>query len=136
MFILALFSFQFVNAHVWEIRVNQKTDGSLVWYVQSYHGITECGFANSGIVINGVQYPLEQTFPGSDEALSPTIFAQNASYLNPVNRQSYAIIHTPFLGTTLNVQPYSTNVCWSSLVTGSGNFVPPPPPVCTTWYCM
>ena len=127
--LLVLFSFFTAQAHVWEIRVNQNTDGSLIWYVQSYHGLSECGIANSGILVNGVQYPLEQEFSGSIAGLSPTIFAVNGNY----SRGSYAIIHTPFLGTTLNVQPYSTNACWYLLVSGSGNFTPPPPPVCTVF---
>ncbi|MDX9883317.1 MAG: cadherin-like domain-containing protein [Prolixibacteraceae bacterium] len=126
---LMFFMSQTVNAHVWEIRVNQSTDGSLTWYVQSYHGLSDCGIANSGININGINYPLEQEFAGSIESLSPTVFAVSGNYA----RGSYAVVHTPFLGTALNVQPYSTNACWYLLVSGSGNFTPPPPPVCTSF---
>ena len=32
----------------------------------------------------------------------------------------------------MSLFPYSNNVCWDNLVQGSGNFTPPPPPVCTT----
>ena len=130
--LMVFFITQAVQAHVWEIRVNQNTDGSLTWYVQSYHGFNECGIANSGININGVNYPLEQEFAGSCVSLSPTIFAQNSAYASS-GRNSYAVVHTPFLGTSLNVQPYSTNACWYILVSGSGNFTPPPPPVCTSF---
>ena len=131
--LLVLFTFFTARAHVWEIRVNQNTDGSLIWYVQSYHGLNECGIGNSGLIINGVQYSLQLGFSGSIEGLSSTIFAQNSYYNSPGYRMSYATIQTPFLGTTLNVQPYSTNVCWDNLVSGSGNFTPPPPPVCTSF---
>lgn len=127
--VFSLVVFQTANAHVWEIRVNQSTDGSLTWYVQSYHGLSECGIANSGINVNGVNYPLEQEFAGSIVSLSPTVFAVNGNYA----RGSYGVVHTPFLGTNLNVQPYSTNACWYLLVSGSGSFTPPPPPVCTSF---
>ncbi len=53
-----LFAFLTAEAHVWEIRVNQNTDGSLIWYVQSYHYVGECGIGNSDITVNGVQYPV------------------------------------------------------------------------------
>lgn len=127
--LLMVLTFQTVDAHVWEIRVNQSTDGSLTWYVQSYHGLSECGIANSGININGVNYPLEQEFAGSIQSLSPTVFAVSGNYA----RGSYGVVHTPFLGTNLNVQPYSTNACWYLMVSGSGSFTPPPPPVCTSF---
>lgn len=115
-------------AHVWEIRVNQSQDGSLTWYLQSYHTVSECGIGNSGLVINGVQYPIQQIFSGSAATQSPTVFAVNGTN----TRASYATIHTPFLGTTLSVFPYSNNVCWANLVSGTGSFTPPPPPVCTS----
>jgi hypothetical protein len=123
-------------AHVWEVRVNQAQDGTLTWYLQSYHGVSECGIGNSGLVINGVQYAIQQTFAGDAATQSPTVFGVNSSYNNPAYRTSYALsyatIHTPFLGTTLSVYPYSNNVCWDNLVSGSGNFTPPPPPICTS----
>ncbi|MBW7912550.1 MAG: HYR domain-containing protein [Taibaiella sp.] len=115
-------------AHVWEIRVNQAQNGTLTWYLQSYHSVSECGIANSGLTINGVNYPLQAAYTGSIVGLSNTIFATTGNWA----RGSYAIVQTPFLGTNLNVQPYSSNVCWAFMVGGSGNFTPPPPPVCTT----
>ena len=41
-------------AHVTEIRVNQAQDGSLTWYLQTYHGVNECGHSNAGLTINSV----------------------------------------------------------------------------------
>ena len=125
-----LFSFQ-AFSHVWEIRVNQNVDGSLTWYVQSYHSVNQCNLSNSGININGTNYPLEQQFSGSVAGISNTIFGVVGNY----NRGSYAVVNTPFLGNTLNVSPYSTNACWANLrgINGSGSFTPPPPPVCTSF---
>src|SRR5688572_4783207 len=105
-------------AHVWEIRVNQAQNGSLTWYLQSYHGLGECGIQNSGLTINGVNYPLQSEHTGSIVPLSNTVFAVNNSLA--ISRSSYAIVTTPFLGTSLSVQPYSTNVCWAFSVGGSG----------------
>lgn len=117
------------SAHVWEIRVNQAQNGTLTWYLQSYHSVGQCGIANSGLTINGVNYPLQSEHAGSIAGLSNNVFAVTSTTRA---RGSYAIVQTPFLGTNLSVQPYSTNVCWAFMVGGSGNFTPPPPPVCTT----
>ncbi|MDF3077371.1 MAG: hypothetical protein K0S09_1260 [Sphingobacteriaceae bacterium] len=114
--------------HVTEIRVNQGQDGKLTWYLSSYHGKGECGVQGSGLTINGVNYPLEAEFTGDVANFSSNVFATLQGYAHT----SYAIVHTPFLGTNLSVQPYSTNACWSFLVGGNGNFTPPPPPVCTS----
>ena len=77
-----------------------------------------------------MNYPIDAEFAGDISGLSPTVFAV-ASQIS-FGRSSYATVHTPFLGTSLNVAPYSNNVCWAFLVGGSGNFTPPPPPVCTS----
>ena len=37
LFLIFLFMGFSANAHVWEIRVNQNQDGTLTWYLQSYH---------------------------------------------------------------------------------------------------
>ncbi len=118
-------------AHVTEIRVNQAQDGSLTWYLQTYHGVNECGHQNAGLTINGINYPIDAEFSGSIVSISPTIFAQYYA-VESFGRSSYATVHTAFLGTTLSVSPYSSNVCWAFLVGGSGNFTPPPPPTCTS----
>ncbi len=116
-------------AHVYEIRVNQAQDGSLTWYLITYHGVNECGHDNAGLTINGVNYPIDAEFAGDGALLSPNVFATiGFSFVHA----SYATVHTPFLGTTISVAPYSNNVCWAFAVGGSGNFTPPPPPVCTS----
>ena len=60
-------------AHIWEIRVNQAQNGTLTWYLQSYHSIGECGIANSGLTINGTNYPLQSEHSGSIVGLSNTV---------------------------------------------------------------
>ncbi len=116
-------------AHVYEIRVNQAQDGSLTWYLITYHAVNQCGHANAGLTINGINYPIDAEYGGDGALLSPNVFATvGFSFAHA----SYATVHTPFLGTTLSVAPYSNNVCWAFSVGGSGNFTPPPPPVCTS----
>jgi hypothetical protein len=136
--LLLFFAFLFVTvssfAHVWEIRVNQAQDGTLTWYLQSYHSYTETAcqtsYVQSGLTINGVNYPIQSIAPGSIVGLSSTVFASNTSC--GTQRLTYGIIQTPFLGTTLSVAPYSTVACWSNCsINAQGNFTPPPPPVCT-----
>ena len=126
LFFVTLVSF----AHVREIRVNQAQDGTLTWYLLTYHGVNECGHANAGLTINGVNYPIDAEFGGDGALLSNNIFATTGT--TGFVHSSYATVHTPFLGTTLSVAPYSNNVCWAFAVGGSGNFTPPPPPVCTS----
>ncbi|MEO6830785.1 MAG: hypothetical protein ABI378_01070, partial [Chitinophagaceae bacterium] len=122
-------------AHTWEIRVNQEQDGSLTWYVQSYHFTSETACitdANqSGITINGTNYAIQAVFSGSIVPLSPTVFGVTTSC--GTGRNSYGVIHTPYIGGTLSVTPYSNVACWSNCgITANGSFTPPPPPVCSS----
>ncbi|MCP9234834.1 HYR domain-containing protein [Lewinella sp. JB7] len=129
--LLALPSF----AHTWEIRVNQNQDGTLTWFMQSYHGNNQCGFANSGVRINGVNYPIQASYSGSAATRSANVFSVASPHQSWYTRSSYAIVTTPFIPGTLNVQAYSTNACWAplyNLPTGNGSFTPPPPPTCSS----
>ncbi|MBK8555546.1 MAG: HYR domain-containing protein [Lewinellaceae bacterium] len=113
--------------------MNQAPDGTLTWYLQTYHTTAEAACVNdapqSGLIINGVQYPIQQVFSGDISLLSPNIFGVG----NCSGRGAYGVIVTPFLGTTLSVTPYSNVACWANCgVQANGNFNPPPPPVCTT----
>ena len=125
------------DAHTWEIRVNQNQDGSLTWYIQSYHTSNESAcytYSNqSGITINNVNYPIQTVGNGDISLLSPTIFGVYQPYAQ-YGRGLYGIINTPFLGTTLSVAPYSSVACWQTPpgFVSNGNFTPPPPPVCTS----
>jgi len=125
-------------SHVTRIRVKQNQDGSLTWRVETYHRRGQCGVANSGIRINGVSYPLqfEAAMNESNRFSLPndgfTLFA-NAPSNWPGYLYSYGQVTTPYIPGTLNVQPYSTNVCWAFAVGGNGAFNPPPPPVCTSF---
>ncbi|MDE3251261.1 MAG: HYR domain-containing protein [Bacteroidota bacterium] len=119
-------------AHVTEIRVNQNQDGTLTWYLQTYHYANECGHANAGLSINGVQYNISAEYNGSIVGLSSTVVAAYQPDTYGGGRHSYAIVNTPYIPGTLNVAPYSNNVCWAFLVGGNSSFNPPPPPVCTT----
>jgi hypothetical protein len=134
-FVLALslvcLTFTSALAHVWEIRVNQNQNGTLTFYMQSYHGLNECGHQSSGIRINGVDYPLQAEFNGSIAPLSNNIFTTIGSFA----RGSYATVTTPYIAGTLNVTAYSNNACWDGypgMPLGNQSFTPPPPPVCTT----
>ena len=123
-------------AHTWEIRVKQNQNGTLTWYGQSYHGVGECGFANSGININGVKYNWTAEFSGSTLGLNASLFTVSPSYANcNCGRASYGTVTTPYIGGNLSVTAYSTNACYSlypDMPAGNGAFIPPPPPVCTS----
>ncbi len=123
-------------AHTWEIRVKQNQNGTLTWYGQSYHGAGQCGFANSGISINGVNYNWTAEFSGSTLGLNATLFTVSPSYANcNCGRASYGTVTTPYISGNLSVTAYSTNACYSlygDMPAGNGAFIPPPPPVCTS----
>ena len=136
--VLLLFFTISTYSHVTRIRVKQNQNGTLTWRVETYHGRGQCGVANSGIRINGVNYPLqfEASMNESDRFSLPndgfSLFA-NAPTNWPRYLRSYGQVTTPYIPGTLNVQPYSTNVCWAFAVGGNGAFNPPPPPVCTSF---
>ena len=123
-------------AHTWEIRVKQNQNGTLTWYGQSYHGAGQCGFANSGISINGVNYNWTAEFSGSTLGLNASLFTVSPTYANcNCGRTSYGTVTTPYIGGNLSVTAYSTNACYSlypDMPAGNGAFIPPPPPVCTS----
>jgi hypothetical protein len=136
MLIAGSFISQKAFAHVFEIRVIQAQDGTLTWYLQSYHAATECTGSAAGININGTQFPISSVVTGDARSIANTsLFAQDLNCLGIDRRNSYisyAIVRTPYLGTALTVTPYSSAVCFDFCVGGSGNFNPPPPPVCTS----
>ena len=128
------------SAHVFEIRYNQALNGSITWYLISYHSTEQCPNASSGLTINGTNFPIQTTVLGDARPLSPNIIAQDLqcySRLNPnappipVNDLyvSYGIINTPFIGGSLTVTPYSSAVCFAFCV--GGNIVINPIPVLT-----
>ena len=148
LWLLALLFLSFnAIAHTWEIRVNQAADGTLTWYLQSYHPPAEAAcmtnFSSSGLTINGVDYPIQSIANGDITTLSNNVVGANyncsaggfvvGSVPASQSRQQYGIIVTPFLGTTLNIEPYSNVQCWDNCgINAVANFTPPPPPSCTT----
>ena len=131
---------QLAYSHVTRIRVRQNQNGSLTWRVETYHNVG-CGISNSGVQINGVKYALQSegsmyesnryNLPNDEFSLFANA-TSNALYGYQVVLRSYGEVTTPYISGTLNVQPYSSNVCWAFSVGGSSSFTPPPPPVCTT----
>ena len=132
-------------AHSWEIRVAQNQNGTLTWWSQSYHTNNSCGIANSGIVINGVNYQFTTSGAGSIIPFATYVFTYSQTYYNICSpnpafnpcgsRVSWASVTTPYIAGTLNVQVFSPNACFApmpDMPAGNGAFNPPPPPVCTT----
>ena len=127
-----------VSAHVFEIRYNQAPDGSITWYLISYHSTEQCPAEQAGLTINGTNYPVTGYFVGDARSLSPNIFVQDlacCSRLNPNSQNclnyealyaSYAIINTPFIGGALTIAPYSNAVCFAFCIGGTVVFNPPP----------
>lgn len=127
-----------VSAHVFEIRYNQAPDGSITWYLISYHSTEQCPAEQAGLTINGTNYPVTGYFVGDARSLSSNIFVQDlacCSRLNPNNQNclnyealyaSYAIINTPFIGGSLTIAPYSNAVCFAFCIGGTVVFNPPP----------
>ncbi len=136
-FITLLFLSLSVSAHVFEIRYTQAPNGSITWYLISYHGTEQCPAEAAGLNINGTNYPISIVTLGDARPLSPNIFAQDLgcyARLNPnappvaVNDLyvSYGIVNTPFIGGSLTIAPYSNAVCFAFCVGGTVVFNPPP----------
>jgi hypothetical protein len=128
---------QNVSAHVFEIRYKQAPNGSITWYLISYHNIGECPAEQAGLTINGTNYPVSSVIAGDARALTPNIFVQDLGCYARVNPGfppipvenlyvSYAIVNTPFIGGALTVAPYSNAVCFAFCVGGTIVFNPPP----------
>ncbi|MDB5196841.1 MAG: hypothetical protein JWP88_1212 [Flaviaesturariibacter sp.] len=132
--LMTLCAFQ-ASAHTWEIRVKQNQNGTLTWYGQSYHSVSECGTYTSGININGVDYNWTASFAGSVLGENASLFTVSPTYAScNCGRESYATVTTPYIAGVLNVTAYSTNQCWAlypDMPAGNGSFTPPPPPVCS-----
>ncbi len=135
-FILMLSGFS-VAAHVFEIRYNQAANGSITWYLISYHATSQCPNESAGLTINGTNFPIQSTVMGDARSLSSNIFVQDLDCFTRVNPGappvavndlyvSYGIITTPFIGGALTVTPFSNAVCFAFCVGGTVRFNPPP----------
>ena len=136
-FVLLMMSSFSLSAHVFEIRYNQAANGSITWYLISYHSTSQCPNESAGLTINGTNFPIQTTVLGDARPLSSNIFVQDLGcYVSanpgatplPVNSlyKSYGIINTPFIGGSLTVTPYSSSVCFAFCVGGTVVFNPPP----------
>lgn len=126
------------SAHVFEIRYKQAPDGSITWYLISYHNTEQCPAEEAGLTINGINYPITSYIIGDARPLTPNILVQDlpcCSRLNPNNTGcldyeslyvSYGIVNTPFLGGVLAIAPYSNAVCFAFCVGSTVIFNPPP----------
>ena len=135
-FVLLMMSSLSLSAHVFEIRYNQAANGSITWYLISYHGGEQCQNESAGLTINGTNFPIQTTILGDARLLSPNIFVQDLdcyTRVNPGNTPipvnnlyvSYGIINTPFIGGALTVTPYSNAVCFAFCIGGTVVFNPP-----------
>lgn len=124
-----------VSAHVFEIRYNQAPNGSITWYLISYHVISQCPNESAGLNINGTNYPISSTILGDARPLSANIFVQDLACFSRINPGatppsnlyvSYGIVNTPFIGGALTITPYSNAVCFAFCVGGTIVFNPPP----------
>ena len=124
-----------VMAHVFEIRAKQAADGSITWYLISYHVAEQCAANTAGLIVNGTNYPISSVVNGDARPIAPILLAQDLNCFQSVNPNvtppanlyvSYAIVNTPFLLPPLAVTPFSTTVCLGFCVGAVGNFVPPP----------
>jgi plastocyanin len=122
-------------AHVFEIRANQAPNGSITWYLISYHDAAECPANTAGLTVNGVNYPITSVVAGDARPLAPILVSYDPNCYQTVNPGfplpanlyvSYAIVNTPFLLPPLSVVPFSTTNCFAFCVGGTGNFIPPP----------
>ncbi len=133
---LMMLSFS-ASAHVFEIRYNQASNGSITWYLISYHSTSQCPNESAGLNINGTNFPIQTTVLGDARPLSSNIFVQDLGCYVRVNPgapplplnslyASYGIINTPFIGGSLTVTPYSNSVCFAFCIGGTVAFNPPP----------
>jgi hypothetical protein len=133
---LMMLSFS-ASAHVFEIRYNQASNGSITWYLISYHGTSQCPNESAGLTINGTNFPIQTTVLGDARPLSSNIFVQDLECYTRVNPGfppiavndlyvSYGIITTPFIGGALTVTPFSNAVCFAFCIGGTVEFNPPP----------
>ena len=124
-----------VMAHVFEIRASQAADGSITWYLISYHDAAECPVNTAGLTVGGVNYPITSVVNGDARPLAPILLVQDLGCYKRVNPTlnepgnlyvSYAIVQTPFLLPPLTVTPFSSTNCFAFCVGATANFVPPP----------
>lgn len=136
-FVILMMSSLSLSAHVFEIRYNQAANGSITWYLISYHGTEQCPNESAGLTINGTNFPIQTTVLGDARPLSSNIFVQDLGCYARVNPTlppiavnnlyvSYGIINTPFIGGALTVTPYSNSVCFAFCIGGTVAFNPPP----------
>lgn len=131
---IMLLSFN-VSAHVFEIRYNQAPNGSITWYLISYHDTGQCPAEQAGLNINGTNYPISSFVMGDARPLSPNILVQDLECCSRLNPNcpgveglyvSYGIVNTPFIAGALTIAPYSNAVCFAFCIGATVVFNPPP----------